>query len=347
MAAAGAAGLGPGPAFLAAALRRFGEAERAVGRREHVLRVAERGVRLRFAGAALEPLVLPALGHLAAPHDAPALTVCLWDSESTGVAMLPPPFDVATVPASGEVPGWNQPRLRVMFRMGTGMLTLLDLDRRLGMIWLRVPGQWNRNELATPIRHLLAPWLEDEGLCLAHAGAVGRPGGGLLLAGPSGSGKSTTALLCLRAGLGFAGDDQVIVDPGAGRAHALYATAKVWPASLARFPELAPLFAVGAPPPDEKHVALVGRHLCPGFPLVAICLPRVGAGRASSLAPLGAAAALRGLAPSTVIQLTRDGRRTLSALARLASSVPAYALELGRDAEGVIAAVAELLERVA
>src|SRR5687768_16390025 len=49
-------------------------------------------IRLSFAGAALLSLT-KALEHLAADeHSTPDLTICLWDSESTGQRMVPRPW---------------------------------------------------------------------------------------------------------------------------------------------------------------------------------------------------------------------------------------------------------------
>jgi hypothetical protein len=45
-----------------------------------------------------------------------------------------------------------------------------------------------------------------------HAGAVVGPAGAVVLRGPSGSGKSTLVAACLRAGLGFLGDESLLVD---------------------------------------------------------------------------------------------------------------------------------------
>ena len=76
---------------------------------------------------------------------------------------------------------------------------------------------------------------------LVHSGAVGIGGQGVLLTGIGGSGQSTTCLLCLEAGLDFAGDDYTafeLVGGSSARVHSLYSSAKVDPVTLGRFPRL-------------------------------------------------------------------------------------------------------------
>src|SRR5947209_20604478 len=73
---------------------KFQEAERNAGGPLDVFcEMAGYKIRLRFAGPALVPFILPALEHLiAAPCSTPALTICLWYSVSTRTKMRPPPW---------------------------------------------------------------------------------------------------------------------------------------------------------------------------------------------------------------------------------------------------------------
>ena len=65
------------------------------------LDVAGRVVRLRFAGDGLVPLITPALEHLRIEQisDDPDFTVSLFDTESTGVRMVPAPWDAYSLRA--------------------------------------------------------------------------------------------------------------------------------------------------------------------------------------------------------------------------------------------------------
>ena len=319
--------------YLAEARGRHAAAARAAGAHVVDLAVAGRAIRLRFAGPALVGHVVPALAHLIAPMPAgdPDLTIELFDTVSTGVPMLGPAWSIGELPASGEIPGSTR-RLRAVFRLSTGMLILLDLDARVGLVWLRDAAQFDCYEAASPLRHLLFAYFEETGLCLVHAAAVG----GVLLGGRGGSGKSTTALLGLAAGIDYAGDDQVLVDPAGPTAHCLYGTAKVLPATLVRFPSLAPIFAAAAPAaPGEKLVAFVGRRVARTMPVRAIVLPFVTAAARSTLSPMPRAAALRGLAASTVLQQPGAGSTTLGAVARMTATVPSFRLALGADVDEI------------
>jgi hypothetical protein len=59
--------------------------------------------------------------------------------------------------------------------------------------------------------------------------------------------------------------------------------------------------------------------------------------------PVGAAEALRALAPSTVLQHGHHGAAGLEMAAELVRRVPAYALDLGDDIAAVAPAIRDLL----
>jgi hypothetical protein len=328
-------------AYFAEARERFARAA-AAGSTETALAIAGRRVRLVFAGSGLPPTVLPALGHLVEPAAGGAdLVVELWDTASTGVPMLPPPRGHEALPPGGHLEGWQGER-HVTFQGGPGGCTLFDREAGRALVWARDARAIEPFEQAAPLRRLLAVWLEPLGITLVHAAAVGGARGGLLLGGRGGSGKSTTALLCLAAGMGFAGDDYVALD-GDGFAHGLYATAKVDAASLERFPALRAHFS-GPPPPGEKAIAYLHPHpaLGRGFPVRGVLMARAGA-RETRLAPITPGAALRGIAPSSLLQLPRSTGSPLAAIARLVERVPCHAIELGPDASAIVSTVAGLL----
>src|SRR5262245_62149593 len=73
-------------------------------------------VRLSFPGAALLSLTR-ALEHLAADnHATPDLTICLWDSESTGQRMIPRPWQEDDFLARGVIQGYNTERIYTAFQ---------------------------------------------------------------------------------------------------------------------------------------------------------------------------------------------------------------------------------------
>src|SRR5437660_1273895 len=95
----------------------FDTAARSAGeRRAHDIAVGPWGVRVLFAGAELEPLMLPPLEHLraAAPHD-PDATICVWDSASTRVRVPSFNWRPRHVRERGVVEGFNDERFRTMY----------------------------------------------------------------------------------------------------------------------------------------------------------------------------------------------------------------------------------------
>jgi len=337
---------------------RFEVAERAVGGTTVPLTMGGRRVVLRFAGAAMAAKMLPAVVHLVAARASGAadLTVYLWDTRSTGVAMIAPPWPVGidgVIGAGNVIAGAAADGLRATFRGDNGLLTVLDVEAGVAVVWLRDAAGIDRHEAAAPLRSQLATYFAHHGLAVTHGAAIGREGRGVLLGGRGGSGKSTTSLLCLEAGLDYAGDDYVLIDAGAGaearpHVHSLYATGKVLPNSRVRMPEIGTAFedASASAEPGDKAIAYLGtlvpERISRGFEVVALLLPSVTGRDDTGLVPISSAHALRGLAPSTIFQNGDEGPRTLAILARLASQVACYRLELGTD----LAQIAPAIERL-
>ncbi len=315
---------------------------------EATLCVAGHTVRLRFAGPCLERLLMPALEHLATGSAGPvALTVALFDAQSTGVAPPPPPWAVADQGPRGVIEGYNSPQFRTVYQPGSDVLLLYDSLERSGVYWTpdhrRVP-YW---ETSFPLRSVFQWWLEDQPLQLAHAAAVGLPEGGVLIAGPSGSGKSTTALACLESGLLYAGDDYVLLGTSPLWAYCLYNTAKVASDVEAWFPHLGAAASNPERSTAEKALLFLARwapqKLIAGFPICALLVPRVTGLRETRLVRCGAGEAFRALAPTTLFQLPGAGRAAFDKLGSLVREVPAYRLELGTDLPGIPRAILDLL----
>jgi hypothetical protein len=324
-------------------------AARAGGAHDRTLSIAGHGARLRFAGPALAARLLPALQHLpgdAAP--APALTVMLWDAESTDTLLPPPPWDALGFHERGATRGHADPRFSLVFDRRTDVFSAVDAERRLAVYWTRQGSALPYHEVAAPMRRLLQGWLQGHGLFLAHAAAVGRPDGGVLLAGRTGSGKSTTAVLALRAGLLYASDDYTLVRAGPSpHVYSLYSTAKLNAETLAWVPEVAP--AVGNPDRLDREKALLflaprfGSRVARSFPLRAILLPRPTGGAGTAVTPVSPSAAYRAMAPDTVFTSLGDARTVLRAFNTLVHALPAYDLALGNDPDGVGDAIRRVL----
>src|ERR1041385_3195684 len=77
-------------------------------------------IRLSFSSPALLSLT-KALEHLATDDDStPDLTICLWDSESTGQRMIARPWQEDDFLARGVIQGYNTERIYTAFQHGSG-----------------------------------------------------------------------------------------------------------------------------------------------------------------------------------------------------------------------------------
>ena len=307
-------------------------------------------IRLSFSGAALLSLTR-ALEHLATDdHSTPDLTICLWDSESTGQRMVPRPWQEEDFLARGVIQGYNTERIYTAFQHGSGAVSVLDQERNVAVFWApdaRLP-YW---EHGSPLRSILHWWLLSRGLQLVHAAAVGNSSGGVLIGGKGGSGKSTTALACLESNLSYAGDDYTLLglEPGPV-VHSLYNSAKLNSDHVQRFPALLPKVANKERLADEKALLFVNEHdpakVATRLPVRAILLPRVTGLPETRWKPVSVALTLAALAPSTIFQLPRAGNEAFKFLAAFARNLPCYSLEVGTNLSTIPPVIERLLAEI-
>lgn len=321
-------------------------------------------LRLKFASLALVEHFTRALAHLevssgkasenvseelSARHDK-SLTICLLDSATTATPLPTPPWNLDDQLGNGAIRGYNTPRLRTAYFADTETLQMLDVERGIGFYWTqdarRIP-YWERG---APLRATLGWWAASRGTQLAHAAGIGTREGGVLLAGKSGSGKSNTALACLSSPLSYAGDDYCLLAlESAPRVYSLYNSAKINHADLPRYTQLA-AHASNQGQLDKEKALIFLHEQCPEkiireFPLQAVLLPRVTFAKRTTLAPLSAAQALLGLAPSTILQQPAPNAASLDQLTELVKRVPCYRLELGTCREEIAGTILQLLEK--
>jgi hypothetical protein len=323
---------------------------------ERHLVIAGRSVMLRFAGPALLSPVLGALEHAAGPPAAvPALVVNLFDNVSTGGAFDPGLDRERFVDESGENGAqWlmTSDRVQAGFHGVSGVLSVLDRAERRAYWWVRDASDVAWFEQAAPLRALFHWWLQTCGVQLLHAAAIETPHGALLLAGKGGSGKSTSALACATAGLGYIADDYCLLDDaGAPTVFSLFSSAKVPPATAARFPSLVAELARGRTLEAPKTVYFLASH--PSVRVVgdgrvrALVFPRVSGRGEVALAPMSSAQAFAALAPSTIFQLPGAQRTDASRIAALVRRVPAFVAEVGPDLATIPSALVGLAARLA
>ncbi len=275
------------------------------------------------------------------------LTVHAWDTASTcaSVPLLPAHREAPAAARSivGRSRFASSSRERAQFE---------GLDRETHEAWFAVdsPGVLTHGERGAPFRHVFHWARAPRGCVLAHAGAVGTDGGAVLLVGPGGAGKSSIALTCAEAGFDYAADDYCLVttEPRP-TAFGLYASGKVLPVDLPRYPRLRESAAPLAHPSDDKVLLMLSRacpaQLATSLSLSAVVVPTLMPGVAqTSASRTTPRRALQALAPSTVGQLAGGAASTLHALAGLTRALPCYELELGSDRSAVPDAIKRVIE---
>jgi hypothetical protein len=154
-------------------------------------------------------------------------------------------------------------------------------------------------------------------------------------------------------------DDYCVVQAGVERptVHSLYCSTKLDAKTLASFPALSrrASFPDIGRDLEEKIVLNLYQSFPKSFrkdlPLRAIVLPRVvkeeNRGRLSRFTPVGAGAAVRALAPSTLFQLPGAGPNNFRMIAALANRLPCFELELGSELAVVPQSLRQFMERLA
>ncbi len=339
--------------YFAAAAASF---ERAVRRAKHTvnLQIGDQRWRVEQAGTETIPY-LRAFSHLHLSLDdthAPALTVCLWDYASTGEA---PPMPAWTwmrqLPHSRES-SFEDGRFFAA-QYFNGFYLLLDWKARCALIWHPCWTDLPSWAIAAPLRELVELWFKPSTFIRLHAGAVGTKTGGVLFVGKSGSGKSTTSLACLQSGLGYVGDDYVLVDSARLTLYSLYSSGKLLPDNLVRLPQLNP---ATEPVADEngdiagtgdKAVFFLddtfGARLLTQVPLKAVFVLHLTHTPESSLESISPVRAIQALAPSTLLQADDPTPRDFQKIVQIAKALPCYRLNAGTDLAQLVAVIKDFL----
>jgi hypothetical protein len=325
----------------------FAEGIANAGESTRTFRIADGVLRLAAAGDGMLSQLGRAFSHLSDARGArPELTVCLWDSATTGVD--PPPFPQANpdMPRGGVLYS-SAGRRRVAYQPGLSLMSALDLERSTAWFWCADAARLPYWERAAPLRQILHWWLSPRGSQLLHGAAVGTEDGGVLLVGRGGSGKSTCALSSLASELLYAGDDYVAVRDGPDPwVFGLYGSGKLVPGHARLLPHLPPPSFQADESLDEKAVFFVHEHFqdrtSEGFPLRAILMPKVTGTARPRMVTVDSANALRALAPTTLMQLHPPFPDALARMAALLQQLPTYVFEVG-DIEETPKAIARFL----
>jgi hypothetical protein len=313
-------------------------------------RVAGTPVRLRFAGEALTPAIVPGLACPVGQLDAgDHCEICLWDSESTGVPLAPPPRPWSDFTGRGNIWGFDSTRYRSAYHWGEGSVNVMDRGTRQAVYWVPSPKHLPVWVWSSPLRSILHWWMELNGRQLVHAAAVGQGGRGLLMPGRGGSGKSSTSLSCLLAGMDFVADDYLALalDPEP-RVYRLYSTAKLDQRSLHLYPELQARCGVVHQPGFDKVVLYLEdgfrEQLKDSLPLNLVLRPNISGLPETTLGPEEAREIERSLASETLMHLPHAGAHTVEILQRVSHEIARAAIHLGTNRERIPAVLRGTLE---
>ncbi len=337
-------------AFFHAALDRTLAAEAKAGSIERRFALADFVVTLKFVGGALTQCFTPALAHLELPPTGRSDAVFyIWDSESTGTDMLPPPCSHGCFTSRGDIWTMGSQRFKSAYLWSEYALNLFDTVTATGVYWMQAATAslpyWAK---ASPLRCLFHWWAETKGCQLVHAAAVGSEGRAVLITGKGGLGKSTTALSCLGKGLNYLGDDYVVVqlDPFP-RVHSLYCTAKLNWDQMARFPRFVDLAKKHDHAETEKAVMYLypemREQIVRSLPLQAIMTPHISDRPKTELEPISPLALQRAAAFTTTSQLPHASHHTHQFIYRLVERLPNLQLVLGTNLDTIADAIVELL----
>lgn len=327
---------------------------------EHFFSFGGRLVRMRVVGRELADRLTRPFAHLRATDLADdarlSLRVDVWDEREAHVPF--PPDDEVDLTETRWPAGQGLLAISADTRLVrydcTAWVTWLDRAERRMVGWRANADRLAMHERTRPLPFLLPVWYADRGVHIIHAGLVARGGRGVLLCGANGAGKSTTSLACLCGGLDFLSDDHVGIEEterGTFVGHSIFASTRLEPDHLERFPMLVP-HAIRSQEWFETKSLILTAEVAPHrvirhTSISAIALPIVVDAPSSRIEPVSRAEALRALAPSSMMQMpfgaTHDRFR---ALAALVASVPAYRLELGCDIDAIAPRVRELLDRL-
>lgn len=277
----------------------------------------------------------------------PLHRLTVWDGTSRDVAPPKLPWSYTYKgPSLGVVGAYSNHAMRCAFDAETNSIVIYDTVKNTSHTWFPSIAELPAIATTSPFRIALSWHCSLNGLQFVHGAAVAIGDRAVLLAGAAGSGKSTTALACALDGLGYLADDYCAVEPGAGKIHMVYRTAKVSRSTLAMLPAVEPWITNRGERGTDKDVIFLDPgivRLVHSAELVAILLPRVGTERTTKISPATRIEAVRAILPSTIMQLMGGTPKTPELILKLAQSVPAFHLSLGTDLAALTGAIASQL----
>jgi hypothetical protein len=341
---------GPPEAYFRELEQAFARAQSGIGEtRDFTLNFDGVVIRLRFIGDALPTRLLPTLAHLQAPATSPVdYTICCWDDRVARSALPPPAAWMQEGARQDSLPVLTDARFRTFYVPWFPLMSAIDLVDRTAYCCYSTSANLLMYEVSSPLRGLLNAILNQRGMQIVHASAVGTPEGSVLIAGAAFSGKSTLAMMALQDGLAYQSDDLCVLTAEAQpRSLCLYNIAKLREDMQSRFPVLQPLLTTFEEGGERKGYFYVHEHfsdrVMKAAPVRALVLSRIVDEPISQLTRASRTDAVRELVYQSMREIpTVPGpgeRILLQALSRL----PLWQLSVGRDGPQTLALIRQLL----
>ncbi len=300
-------------------------------------KIAEKKIKIDFAGENLVNDLTPALKHLEVDSFVNAdLNICVWDSNSASVEAPPRPCDWNDFTDRGDIWGFNSKRIKTAFHWIECSVNVMDHKKNTAVFWIQ-----NNEKLpfwvkASPFRTIFHWFMEKNSCQLLHAAAVGTEDGAVLITGKGGVGKSSTALNCLGSKMLYLADDYLITKLSpTPTVYNLYNTAKLNADNLGNFPKFKDLVDNSHKLEKEKAVMFLypelNDQLVNKLPIKAILTPQIKKQKESRLSSVEKILVERSILFTTMSQLPNVGKHTHTYINNLTSKLPGFTLELGSD----------------
>lgn len=303
------------------------------------LSVAGLLIECRFAGEALLPVVMPALEHLLVDvnEDSPTYRIDIWDSESTHMEFPSAPCGIDGILIRGELEGFFSERFEAAFFTHARMLTVIDHDKKYGVVCLATSTDIPAFEHACPLRGIFSWILRQNQTAMIHAASVGTPDGCVIIGGNSGSGKSSTALRGLEGGMFYLGDDICAISNrhNSPTVYGIYSSGKTFSSDLKFFPSLVSSVRSHYEEFYDKEVFFFNSQFHQQLPksgeIKAVVIPYQDSSLPIGFQVLSYAYALSIICSSTKNLLPNAGDELFHILSSVLHQTPCYRFNLGND----------------
>lgn len=319
---------------------------------EQTYRIAHQSVVICFRSPELFELLSPSIAHLrsgAAPR--PDLRLTVADPACVRATIPALPWAQDHYRACGEIAGYVEGQHYSHLNLPMSALSVFDETEGRAGYWCRKPEDLPSYELSAPFRALFTRhFTRSRMMPILHAACVAKGDKAILIIGGKGAGKSTTTLSCLSVGMGFLGDDKIVVDPIELTAHSLYCPAKFFldesdQLGLGNIDEFLRLPRTA----DDSKALLYVDRFSPGqmvtqARIVAILECNLAYEEHSAVIKSAPGSALQLLAADNIGMFPSSAAATLATVAQLCRRIPSYRLNAGYDRKEVARTVARFVE---